>query len=176
MANFGSDTYLMPPLTLADAATYDTDEARQLRYATFLEFYNGAQWQEKRRPGERRLTVNYGRTFIHKGASYLMGKPVQIELIPNGEGKRAEKLASDTEQALRKMWDFNNLPLLDYDTAVDAAILGDGAFKVTLQDKKPQGKLHLAVGDTFTGWWCEVWMFVISRRVGPGMILTRFCG
>jgi hypothetical protein len=147
MANFGSDTYLMPPLTLADAATYDTDEARQMRYATFLEFYNGAQWMEKRRPGERRLTVNYGRTFIHKGASYLMGKPVSVELIPNAEGKRAEKLAADTEAALRKMWDFNNLPLLDYDTAVDAAILGDAAFKVTRQSKKPQSPLHLAVGD-----------------------------
>jgi hypothetical protein len=91
MSNYGSDVYLMPPLTLADAATYDTDEARQMRYATFLEFYNGAQWSEKRKPGERRLTVNYARTFVHKGASYLMGKPVTVELNPEWGGETGGK-------------------------------------------------------------------------------------
>lgn len=133
MANWGSDSYLMQPFGLNDSARLDTDDARRARYQIYLDFYNGSQWLERRKPGERRLTVNYARTFIHKGASYLLGRPVKFELKPNGEGRAAQEEARQTEQALEQLWQDNNLAQLDYDTAVDAAILGDAAYKVTLQ-------------------------------------------
>lgn len=130
---YGSDVYLMPPVQLNDYQTSNHTGARWSRYRQYLDFYRGNQWNEPRRPGERRLTVNYARAIIQKSASYLMGKPVSFELIPNGEGPEAEAEASRAERALREMWDDNGLALLDYDTAVDAAVLGDAAFKVTLQ-------------------------------------------
>ncbi len=131
--SWGSDSYLMPPFTLPDSLLLDTDTARQGRYQAYLDFYNGAQWQEPRKPGERRLTVNYARTLVHKGASYLFGKPVRFELVPNGMGQQAEQEAQQAEQFLTALWHDNDLAQLDYDTALDASILGDAAFKVTMQ-------------------------------------------
>lgn len=133
---FGSDSYLMPPLTLGEGSSQDeSDAARLQRYRAYLDFYQGAQWAERRKPGERRLTINYARTFVQKGASYLMGKPVRFELIPNESTPEAARLAQQTEQALANIWSENNLALLDYDAAVDAAVLGDCAFKVTQENQ-----------------------------------------
>lgn len=129
---YGSDSLLMPPVTLAEMPMADNDPARFSRYKSYLDFYNGNQWLEKRRPGERRLTVNYARGFIHKGTSYLMGKPVRFELVPN-EGAGGEEQSLMAQQTLAGIWDDNSLALIDYDAAVDAAVLGDCAFKVTLQ-------------------------------------------
>ena len=130
---YASDALLMPPFTLADHQLRDTDAARFSRYRTYLDFYNGSQWAEARRPGERRLTVNYGRAFVQKGASYLMGKPVKFELVPARRGDaQAERDAFEAQQFLEGVWDDNGLALADYEAAVDAAVLGDCAFKVTL--------------------------------------------
>ncbi len=137
MTLYGSDRYLMPPFAPGDMALSETEEARQQRYRTYLDFYNGAQWAEQRRPGERRLTVNYARAFVQKGASYLMGKPVRFELMPLREGPAAEREAAQVERALREMWDENNLAAVDFEAAMGAAIMGDAAFKVTLQPLVP---------------------------------------
>src|SRR5690349_12967979 len=115
---FGSDAYLMPPLTLSDWQTKNWAAARWSRYQSYLDFYRGMQWEERRKPGERRLTINYARTLVQKGAAYLMGKPVQFELIPNGEDAAAQELARECERILRELWDDNGLALVDYDAAV----------------------------------------------------------
>lgn len=131
---YGSDSLLMPPVTLSEMGFNEGDAARFNRYKSYLDFYNGSQWLEKRRPGERRLTVNYAREFVHKGASYLMGRPVKFELVPETDGETSgEEAALAAQERLAGMWDDNSLALIDYDAAVDAAVLGDCAFKVTLQ-------------------------------------------
>ncbi len=136
---YGSDALLMPPFTLAEHQVLDSDAARFSRYRTYLDFYNGQQWTEKRRPGERRLTVNYTRAFVQKGVSYLMGRPVRFELVPARPGDPAsEREAQAAEAVLQQLWDDNGLALTDYDAAVDAAVLGDCAFKVTRgPDERP---------------------------------------
>ncbi len=134
---FGSDAYLMQPVMLTDYQLQNSSASRWARYRRYLDFYGGSQWAEQRKPGERRLTVNYARTLIHKHASYLMGKPVQFELVPNGDTPEAITEAASAEEILRHIWDDNGLALLDYDTAVDAAVLGDGAFKITRQPTDP---------------------------------------
>jgi hypothetical protein len=131
MANFPSDFAIMQPFTVDNDLVADTDAARLNRYRTYLDFYEGAQWFEKRHPGERRLTINYAREFVQKGVSYLMAKPVKCEL-QTGEGTSDEQ-AKKFEQVLANIWSDNNLDQLDYQTAVDAAVAGDGAFKVTMQ-------------------------------------------
>lgn len=140
---FSSDLYLMPPYALNDYQLGNDVRARWSRYETYLSFYGGAQWFERRRPGERRITINYARAFIQKQASYLMGKPVTFELIPNKQNKSAEAAAANAEVALKQIWDDNGLAQLDYEQSVNAAILGDGGFKVTLQ---PGEDDPLAVG------------------------------
>jgi hypothetical protein len=143
MASYSSDAFIMQPFTLNDDLVADTDPARFNRYKTYLDFYEGAQYFEKRHPGERRLTINYAREFIQKGVSYLMAKPVKVELQP-GEGSTPEQ-AKKYEQVLADMWADNNLDRLDYDTAVDAAVAGDGAFKITAQ--KLGNKSPLEIGN-----------------------------
>lgn len=140
---FSSDLYLMPPYALNDYQLGNDVRSRWSRYQSYMDFYAGAQWFEKRRPGERRLTVNYARAFIQKQASYLFGKPVTFELIPNKQTKGGEAAAANAETILKQIWDDNALAQVDYEQAVNAAILGDGGFKVTLQ---PSEADPLAVG------------------------------
>ena len=97
---YGSDRLLMPPVTLAEMPLYDTDAARFSRYKSYLDFYNGNQWLEKRRPGERRLTVNYAREFVHKGASYLMGRPVKFELVPELTAAGGDEAALEVQEQI----------------------------------------------------------------------------
>jgi hypothetical protein len=141
---FPSDSYLMPPMMLSDWQTKNWSTNRWSRYQALLDFYRGNQWSEARRPGERRITINYARAFIQKQASYLMGKPIQFELISNSDDQAGDDLAAKCEQALREIWDDNGLALVDYDAAVDAAVLGDGAFKVSLQAARSDDPLRVA--------------------------------
>lgn len=141
--NYGSDAYLMQPFMLPDSLIADSDESRHERYKAYLDFYEGAQWLEKRKPGERRLTINYTRLFVQKGTSYLLGKPVKVELVPVDNSPAAAEATKKYEQTLAEIWADNNLNRVDYDTAIDAAIAGDGAFKVTLQPRGGEGPLEI---------------------------------
>jgi hypothetical protein len=135
---------IMPPSTLTDYEVREADGNRWSRYRRYLDFYNGRQWEDRPRPGERRIIANYSRTFILKQASYLFGSEgLTFNLIPNGTGPQAEQSARVAEDYLRQVWTDNGLSLLDYDTAIDAAVMGDGAFKVTLQPTGDVGPLDL---------------------------------
>ena len=114
-----------PPYSQADGA-------RLAAYRAYLDFYNGNQWEGLPAPNERRLTFNYARVFINKAASYLMGKGVSFSVEPPaalGEGGR--QAAAHAEALLIQAYERDSLSLVDLDTAVDSAVLGDGAFRVT---------------------------------------------
>ena len=59
------------------------DTARMNCYRKYLGFYEGDQWDERRRAGERRMTVNYARTLVRKAASYLMPRAVTFDVFPH---------------------------------------------------------------------------------------------
>lgn len=143
MINSSLNMALMPPAMLSDYEQREADGNRWSRYRRYLDFYNGRQWEERPRPGERRISVNYARTFVLKAASYLWGTGVTFSLLPNGNSPQAEQTARICEEYLRQIWQDNSLDLLDFDAAVDAAVLGDGAFKVTLQPSNDSGPLDL---------------------------------
>jgi len=130
----GYNAAMMPPVSLSDYQRREDDGSRWSRYQRYLDFFNGRQWDSRPRPGERRLTVNYARVFVHKLASYLVGKGVTVALEPNGSDAAAADAAQQAEAFLRQVWADNSLQLLDFDTAIDSAVLGDGAFKVSLQE------------------------------------------
>jgi hypothetical protein len=101
-------------------------------YRAYLDFYNGYQWEGLPAPNERRLTFNYARVMVNKAASYLMGKGVSFAVDPPaGAGEEGRGVASHVEMLLKACGERNSLALVDLDTAVDSAVLGDGAFKVT---------------------------------------------
>jgi hypothetical protein len=108
------------------------DAQRFAGYRAYLDFYNGGQWEGLPAPNERRLTFNYARVFVNKAASYLMGKGAAFAVdAPGGAGEEGARAAQHAETLLQAAYERNSLALVDLDTAVDSAVLGDGAFKVT---------------------------------------------
>ena len=113
---------------LNNIARMDGDRLRA--YRENLAFYNGAQWVGAPHRRERRLTFNYARTFVDKITSYLM-TGMSFVIDPWDSSAEARERADRAEDALRQVFDANHLEQLDYDTELDAAILGDGCYKVT---------------------------------------------
>jgi len=105
------------------------DRKRLQSYTENLAFYDGKQWTTAARRGERRLTLNYVRSIIHKTTSYLLTGRTTVA-APLDDTETAAEEAQRTEVALAQVADQNNLEQLDFDTELDAATLGDGVFKV----------------------------------------------
>lgn len=109
--------------------TLDADRLR--RYSEHLRFYGGDQWPGRARRGERRLTFNYARAFVEKVTGYLLDSAsIQVE-ADDAHTPAGRDRARMAERALRLIESSNGLAQLDFETEVDCAILGDGAFKVT---------------------------------------------
>jgi hypothetical protein len=106
------------------------DTARLRGYADLLSFYQGNQWPGGTRRRERRLTFNYAKTFVEKTVAYLMSG-MQAVVDPEDDSPEANERARQAERVLRDVADQNNLAQLDFDTEIDSAVLGDGAYKVT---------------------------------------------
>src|SRR4051812_11711799 len=117
-----------------------TDSDRYADYDRLLEAFNGYQWTGKPREGEVRLTFNYLKTVVVKGAGYLMGQPVAYQVRgtryegrgPGNAGGRwrsGERLP-DVEAYLALVGKANRLAGLDLEAAISAGVLGDGAFTV----------------------------------------------
>lgn len=112
---------------LGDDPYASREAARRLRYREYLAFYRGEQWEGRPLPGERRLTVNYARVLVRKAISYLFAGPVTQGVI-DAAGSRQ---VAEAERLLLEVADFNELARQDFAAAVDAAVVGDGAYKVT---------------------------------------------
>jgi len=105
------------------------------RYRDNLAFYGGAQWPGVARRRERRLVMNYTKAIVDKAAAFtLLGmRPVGDPSGASGgtapgvvDGIKARR----TEAVLAEVAEANDLAGLDYDTEVDASVLGDGAYRV----------------------------------------------
>src|SRR5438067_3407565 len=106
------------------------DAGRLRRYAENLAFYGGEQWPPSNRRRDRRLVFNYAKAIIDKTTSYLMSG-LNFAINAADDTPEAAARARDGERALAQVYDANQLDQLDFDTELDAAILGDGAYKVT---------------------------------------------
>ncbi|GIW14573.1 MAG: hypothetical protein KatS3mg063_0426 [Tepidiforma sp.] len=104
------------------------DHDRMARYRENLAFYQGRHWTGRGRRGERRLTFNYARAIVDKVTGYLLaGAAVQVVGDDSPAGIERARAA---EQALRRVEAANGLSQLDFETELDCAILGDGAYRV----------------------------------------------
>lgn len=106
------------------------DLDRRQNYAKYLTFYGGKHWERRVQRNEKQLTFNYVKVFIDKITSYLI-YDVALAIDPILDNEASVKLAADAEAAIEAVYDANDLEMLDHDTEVDAAILGDGCYKVT---------------------------------------------
>ena len=152
------------------------DRDRLRGYREHLDFYNGLQWPSSRRR-ERRLTFNYVRAFIDKLASYLtQGMVVTAE--PWDASPESRERAQRARAALDAVADANALTQLDYETEVDASILGDGCYKVTwdpegetvrISAPDVQGVFAWWVGDDFSRTWRVASRYRLTAEEAEGL-------
>lgn len=107
------------------------DDVRLQRYRRFLDFDNGKHDVGRLGFGQTPVVANYARVFVRKGASYLFPEPVVIAVDAPDDSPAAQTAARRIETAWARVARENDLAAADLATAVDAAVLGDGAFKVT---------------------------------------------
>lgn len=112
------------------------DVTRITRYEENMSFFDGGQWEQKARSGERRYIINYTRTLMRKSASYLFPTPpVWNVLGPDGKRNAASENA---ELALSDASASNGVHQLDFQVALEASVFGDGAFKVTWDPERKE--------------------------------------
>ncbi len=109
-----------------DLATVTGDRRR--RYREMLNFYHGRQWPLLRRE-EKRLTFNYAAAVVDKLTAYLMNG-LSVRAVALDGSAEAKARAAKAQNFLDKTCDANNLGRLDYETEIDAAVLGDGCYRL----------------------------------------------
>ena len=128
----------------------DLDRLRA--YSENLDFYNGVQWPGRARRGERRLTFNYAQAFLDKVTSYLMAD-VAFSIEPSDGSPESAERAREAEKTFREVHEANNLQQLDFDTELDTAILGDGAYKVTWDAQEQRVRVSAPDVQGIFVWW-----------------------
>ena len=154
------------------------DLARLRSYAELLSFYQGDQWPRPLRRRERRLIFNYAKAFVDKTTSYLMSGMHSV-VDPADESPEAVERARLAEGALQDVADRNNLPQLDFDTELDAAVLGDGAFKVTWDPAERRVRVSSPDVQGLYAWWlgddmARVWRVASRYHMSPEEVELSF--
>ncbi|HWQ27974.1 MAG TPA: phage portal protein [Dehalococcoidia bacterium] len=147
------------------------DADRLRRYARYLAFYRGEQWAGPRRGRDRRLVFNYAKALVEKTTSYLMSG-LGFAVDPAGGSPEAQERARRAEAALAAVYDDNQLDQLDFDTEIDAAVLGDGAFKVTWDAAERRVRVSAPDVQGLFAWWAgddvgRVWRVASRYALDP---------
>ena len=126
------------------------DRDRFGNYKSNLDFYNGSQWTEKGK--NRQLVFNYAKIAVDKLTSYLTsGLNFACEPVDNSDP--AKETARKAEQVVYQVYEQNNLQELDYETEIDAAILGDGCYKVTWDTVEKRIRITAPDVNGIFAWW-----------------------
>ena len=153
------------------------DTQRLAAYRSNLDFYQGNHWPTTSR--HRQLVFNYAKVSIDKVTSFLVQglhfacypnptNPTNSTNSINSLNARARK----AEQLLRQVYEENNLQQLDYETEIDAAVLGDGCYKVIWDTDEKRIRITAPDVSGIYAWWLgddtsRVW------RVASRYTLTR---
>ena len=126
------------------------DRSRISDYKANLDFYNGEQWPETSK--NRQLVFNYAKIAIDKLTSYLT-EGLNFACEPAEATDKAKELARSAEKVIYDVYLANNLQELDYETEVDAAILGDGCYKVTWDAVEKRIRVTSPDVNGLYAWW-----------------------
>ncbi|MGB2694975.1 MAG: phage portal protein [Dehalococcoidia bacterium] len=154
------------------------DGERLRGYAELLSFYQGEQWPGALRRRERRLTFNYAKAFIEKTASYLMSGMRSV-VDPEDDSPEEGERARQAERALAEVAEQNHLSQLDFDTEVDASVLGDGAFKVTWDPLERRVRISAPDVQGLFVWWLgdditRIWRVASRYRLSAEEVEMAF--
>src|SRR5687767_4505089 len=104
--------------------------ARLRRYRQYQDFYEGRHF-ERVRNGRSNIVLNYARAIVDKGIAYLLGRGVGFGVVPRHElSVRDRRRAAEAEQLLYDVAWENDVEGVDLQVAQNAAVLGDGVYKV----------------------------------------------
>jgi hypothetical protein len=126
------------------------DSTRLATYRTNLDFYQGSQWQQQSR--HRQLVFNYAKVSIDKVTSFLM-QGLNFACYPEEGTDELKARARSAEQILRQVYEDNNLQQLDYETEIDAAVLGDGCYKVIWDTDEKRIRITVPDVSGIYAWW-----------------------
>ncbi len=138
----------MTDFTPSQLSRMDSD--RLAAYTTNLDFYKGSHWPQTSR--HRQLVFNYARVSIDKVTSFLM-QGLNFAAYPTEESDELKGRARRAEGLLRQVYEDNNLQQLDYETEVDAAVLGDGCYKVTWDGDEKRIRITAPDIAGIFAWW-----------------------
>jgi len=145
------------------------DTQRLVAYRSNLAFYQGAHWPTTSR--HRQLVFNYAKVSIDKLTSFLMqgfafaAYPTSVRLslrgaeIPRFTRNKLRNLENEeartrrAEQLIRQVYEQNNLQQLDYETEIDAAVLGDGCYKVIWDHDEKRIRVTAPDVSGIYAWW-----------------------
>ena len=128
------------------------DAQRLQAYAENLSFFAGRQWRGRPRIGERRLTFNYVRGLLEKVTSYMAaGGALAMEPVELSDEGLAQ--ARSAEIAMRRVYQDNRLAELDVATELDAAVLGDGCYKVIWDPEERRVRVTAPDVQGIFAWW-----------------------
>jgi hypothetical protein len=106
------------------------DRDRRLFYAELADFWDGLQWDTKRKSNtETRLVLNYARSLIRKSISYTLGEPAQHTVVPSETMSKSS--AEDYEKLLKSTIESASADETDTLMLTDASIYGEGVTKIT---------------------------------------------
>jgi len=147
------------------------DVERLRAYADNLAFYQGEQWLGVQRRRERRLTFNYAKALVEKTTSYLISG-ITFAVDPVDPSPEAAERTRAAERALLEVYEANQLAQLDFDTELDTAVLGDGAFKVTWDAAERRVRVSAPDVQGLFVWWLgddvsRVWRVASRYRLLP---------
>ena len=126
------------------------DTTRLANYRTNLDFYQGNHWPTTSR--HRQLVFNYAKVSIDKLTSFLM-QGLNFACYPAEETDELKARARKAEQLLRQVYEQNKLQQLDYETEIDAAVLGDGCYKVIWDTDEKRIRITAPDISGIYAWW-----------------------
>ena len=138
------------------------DTQRLAAYRTNLDFYQGSHWPTTSR--HRQLVFNYAKVSVDKVTSFLM-QGFTVTCFPastspslrgaerRGNLQNEEARVRQAEQILRQVYEDNNLQQLDYETEIDAAVLGDGCYKVIWDTDERRIRITAPDVSGIFAWW-----------------------
>jgi len=146
-----------------------TDTQRLAAYRSNLDFYQGAHWPTTSR--HRQLVFNYAKVSIDKVTSFLtQGLNFACYPTPTNSTNSINSLnarARRAEQLLSQVYVQNNLQQLDYETEIDAAVLGDGCYKVIWDTDEKRIRITAPDVSGIYAWWLgddTSWVWRVASR------------
>ena len=126
------------------------DTQRLANYRSNLDFYQGVHWHTTSR--HRQLVFNYAKVSVDKVTSFLM-QGLNFACYPEEGTDELKARARSAEQILHQAYEENNLQQLDYETEIDAAVLGDGCYKVIWDTDEKRIRVTAPDVSGIYAWW-----------------------